>query len=235
MSEIANALKKIKQSERKVSFSYGAVKKVTSLSSKKIYLLVFLISLMAIFFYFYFTAPVFKQKDKYNINVQDDINIFRAKLAEYDKMKKENINSSFYSALVKNDFDTAQKLISQTAKDEDKKRYEAILSFAKNDYMTAKSILEDLIKVKKDFTAINLLSYIYYSYGDYVKASNILLKEEIDDGNIYLNKAILYEKTGNIKEALNYYEKGLSLLNSDFIKYKVKIKIMSMKMATGIQ
>ncbi len=236
MSEIANALKKIKQTDKKVRYSYGAVSKVSAFSINKAYFFIFLISIVLVVGYFYLKSPSTNKMVKDHVSIDENTAIFNSKIAQYEKMKKTDVASPFYSALVKKDYDLASKIISQIPSgDIKRKKFEGVFYFAKNDYSTAKAMLEDYTKFERDITVINLLSYIYYSYGDYVKAGNLLFKEDIQDGNVFINKAILYEKTGNIKEALDYYEKGLPLLSSDLLKFKVKIKIKSIKLSMGIQ
>lgn len=236
MSEIANALKKIKHSDKKIKFSYGAVSKVSAFSINKAYLFIFLISVVLVVGYFYLKSPSTNKMVKDYVNINENTAIFNSKVAQYEKMKKNDVTSPFYSALVKKDYDLATKIISQIPSgDIKKKKFEGVYYFAKNDYSTAKAMLEDYIKFEKDITVMNLLSYIYYSYGDYVKAGNLLFKEDVQNGNVFINKAILYEKTGNLKEALEYYEKGLPLLSSDLLKFKVKIKIKSIELSMGIQ
>jgi len=62
-----------------------------------------------------------------------------------------------------------------------------------------------------------------------------LQQEDIQDGNILINKAMVYEKLGNTHEALHYYEKSLPMINNDLLKYKIKIKISMIKLSMDIK
>ncbi|PMP69651.1 MAG: hypothetical protein C0187_06625 [Calditerrivibrio nitroreducens] len=236
MSELANALKKIKQEGKKAKFSYGAVKHVSSLTLNKIYFLISILTSILIALYAYFKMPHFDRIVKDYVNLDEDRSMFNKKLSEYEKFKKDNLDSNFYSSLIKKDFASASRVIEQMDNKSTKvEKLKAFLYFAKDDYTMAKSLLESYVQKEKDPSAINLISYIYYSYGDYVKANEMLQKEDLKDGNLLINKGMLAERLGDLRAALEFYEKGLTLIDSDVIKYKVKIKVKSIKLALGIQ
>lgn len=236
MSELANALKKIKQENKKAKFSYGAVKHVGSLTLNKIYFIVLILITILISLYTYFKIPDFDRMVKDYVSVDEDRSMFNKKVAEYEKFKRDNLDSYFYSSLIKKDFTSASNVIERMDNKSAKvEKLKAVLYFAKNDFTMAKSLLESYVQKEKDPTAINLISFIYYSYGDYVKANEMIQKEDLKDGNLLINKGMLAERLGDLKSALEFYEKGLPLINNDVIKYKVNIKIKSIKLALGIQ
>lgn len=236
MSEIANALKKIKHNDGKIKFSYHATKKISSLSANKFLFIILLLSILLIFIYFYLKTDILKKQNKDIVNIENITTAYKTKIVNYEIMKKNSYTQSFYSALIKKDFDTALSILNKMDKNNPlTKKMEGILLFVQNDYAKAKLILEDYLKNEKDITVKNLLSYIYYNYGDYVKALNLLQQEDIQDGNILINKAMVYEKLGNTHEALHYYEKSLPMINNDLLKYKIKIKISMIKLSMNIK
>ncbi|MCX8084975.1 MAG: CDC27 family protein [Calditerrivibrio sp.] len=234
MSEIANALKKIKNERKKVVFSHQATSKIASLSLNKIYIIIAIAMLSLITIYFLFKTPVLNKLLKDPISIDENTAILTKKIAEYQKAKEANKYYTFYKSIINNDTTAAMNIISKIdPNDPLKSKFLGIYYFILNSPADAKPHLEKSYTLQKDNTSANLLAYIYYSYGDYVKAMNIINTLEDTNENILINKAVTFEKNGKLEEALILYKKALSLIKNDLIKYRVIIKIESIKL--GLQ
>lgn len=235
MSEIANALKKIRTSDKKVVFSAGYFAKHSSLSIRNIYILSTLIAVLLIGLYYFFNFLSFDKmfNKKLDINSSEIEQIYNKKISDYKNMGKKDIEGVLIETLIKGDnlkFDDVLK--GNSVSSELILKYRGIYKYIHNeDLEFAKKSFEEYLKIKPDdISVISFLAGLYLTKGDLKKAYDLMSNVQDSNPNIIINKAIILEKMGEYSKALELYYKSLPMITNSIIKFKIKVKIESLKM-----
>ncbi|WP_273266040.1 tetratricopeptide repeat protein [Flexistipes sinusarabici] len=233
MSEIADALKKLKDSNngRKPTGSYSKKYSFPHFKLSTLYILaVFIILVIPAGLYYYHTQKIINNINHTNITPVSVLqNKFNEKLANYqESMSKKNTND-FYLLLLSGNYDKAEKI----AEKAENKSLLAMLNFFTGNLSKSKIICENILHRNPENPEIlNILSMIYFKMGDFEKSADIQAKIEEENYKTLLNKAVIYEKMGNYSQALSYYSKSLNYmeqtdkpLGESFLKRTLKRKI----------
>jgi len=233
LSEIADALKKLKDNKnsRKPAGSYSKKYNFPHFNLSTIYILAAVIILIIpAGLYYYHTQDIIDNINHTNIT---PINVlqgkFNEKLADYqESMSKKNTND-FYLLLLSGNYDKAEEI----AEKSENNNLLAMLYFFTGNLSKSKIICENILNRNPENPEIlNILSMIYFEMGDFEKSADIQAKIEEENYKTLLNKAVIYEKMGNLSQALNSYSKSLSYmeqtdksLGESFLKRTLKRKI----------
>lgn len=233
MSEIADALKKLKDNKngRKPAGTYSKKYSLPHFSLSTIYILAAVIILIIpAGLYYYHSQDIIANINHTSITPVNVLqNKFNEKLADYQEtMSKKNTND-FYLLLLSGNYDKAEKI----ARKSENNSLLAMLYFFTGNLSKSKIICENILNRNPENTEIlNILSMIYFEMGDFEKSADIQAKIEEENYKTLLNKAVIYEKMGNLSQALNSYSKSLSYmeqtdkpLGESFLKRTLKRKI----------
>ncbi|MCA1927691.1 MAG: tetratricopeptide repeat protein [Calditerrivibrio sp.] len=235
MSEIANALKKIRSSDKKAIFSAGSLNKYSSFSIKNIYaIFIFFAVFMVVLYYFFSFSKLNKYVNKnIEVNLTEIEKIYNQKLTNYRNLEKKDIDALLVESLIKEDYGKFEEILKNNANNSKLVlKYRGIYSFIVNqDDESAKRFFEDYLKIdSKDPSVLNFLANLYLSKGELDKAYKLIDNLEDSNPNIVINKAIVLEKMGEYKKAYEFYSKALPMVTNSIIKFKIKVKIESLKM-----
>lgn len=156
----------------------------------------------------YLTAFVAKRKGEY----ENSFNLLYSMLLSYPQYYPY-YDELIFSAKASDNLNLIQKIVETEKSDNKYYNYlSALFFYHTNQY--SKSI--DLLKDKKDFEALYLLSYAYRGIGDYESAlsvistsESLLPQESYEISKVLISKGSLYLLSGKYDEAEKFYKSGL--------------------------
>lgn len=235
MSEIANALKKIKKTDKSVVFNYGAFSKYSSFTLNNVYVILLLITVVIIFAYYFVNQLYFKKSEKVvnKITVSDVEKLYNQKLTLYKNKSKVSESDVLSSYLIKEDYVGFEAALKKVGLDGDLLvKYNGIYRWLiTKEIALAKNYFEEYMKkYPSDPVVGSMLAEIYMYNGDLKGAYNIFEKIEGDDPYLLINKAVLNEKLGEFGKAFDYYNRALPQIDNNILKFRLKVKLETLKM-----
>ncbi len=224
MSKIADALKKNDRKNNKGIFK--------SYSDKNINYN-FLIALITVVFMAAMVSLWFRNNKKLIANkkfdyppvAQLEANL-NNKIRLLNKKVHDDVEEELNLLLVQNKLDK----LYEKAKSVNNLKYQGIYFFKKNDYENSEKLFRKLIADNKaDDVVISYLSAIYLNKNRYDYALNVLNLSKSDSSSLEYDRAVIYEKSGDIENAVKYYNECLKGLTDPLLLYKIKIKLFILK------
>ncbi len=236
MSIIAKSLKKIKTQDK--SKEKQPFYKAVAFSNSKYFIagfygiiLLFLLLLTGFGINYYFFVK--KNNNITNFKIEHYEKIYYATVNQFQKMKTANKNEiKLKYFLTMNNFEELKELLEKIKLSNEKiyLKYFGILCFKQKDYKNAiKNLSLYIKKYKFDRDVLSYLGNIYYIQNNFSKAIEIYNKISDDNFETAYNKAIIYEKIGDLKNSLKFYQKSYSLVQDPLLKKRIYNKIFLME------
>ena len=232
MSIIAKSLKKIKKRETSTkNVEFLLMQSLPNLG----YLSLFLILLLSFLFfagdYYFFIKKTKKSELKFNIKnfeqtYYNSVNNF--KKAEH----KKNLDSYLKYLLITEKYQEMLKILNNIKREKPALylKFSGILAYKERNFELAQKVLQQYIsKYGKNHEVLSYIANIYYFKQNYKKALNLYNKMNIQDFEVYFNKAIILEKLKRYKESLFFYKKSYSFSKDPLLKRKIFNKIFLLK------
>jgi tetratricopeptide (TPR) repeat protein len=168
-----------------------------------------------------------------DFNIKKYETIFTDTMEQYRKIETSKVNEmKLKYHLIMNNFKELKRLLNKLQLSNEKTylKYYGILCFKMKEYDKAVNYLNlYLKKYKYDEDVISYLGNIYFLRQNFTKA--VLLYNSIKNDNFETsyNKAIIYEKSGNLKRSLEFYKKSYSLARDPLMKKRIFSKIFLME------
>lgn len=224
MSKIADALKKNDRKNNKGIFKSYSVKDI---NYNFLVVLITIVCIAVMANLWFINSKKLKAKKKFNYppiaqleaNLNDKIRLLNKKV-------HDDVEEELNLLLAQNRLDE----LYEKAKSSNNLKYQGIYFFKKNDYENSEKLFRRLIADNKaDDEMISYLSAIYLNKNRYDYALNVLNLSKSDSPSIEYDRAVIYEKSGDIENAVKYYDKCLKGLTDPLLLYKIKIKLFILK------
>ena len=234
MSIIAKSLKKIRLKEKEKnyptkSFSLGKSKYVNVGFYGIIVLLILLLIVFGINYYLF----VQDNQKTTDFNIKKYEIVFSETMEQYQKIETAKINEiKLKYHLIMNNFKELKGLLNKIQRSNEKiyLKYYGILCFKIKEYDKAITYLNIYLKkYKYDKDVVSYLGNIYFLKQNYKKAIFLYNSIKNDNFETSYNKAIIYEKNGNLKNSIEFYKKSYFLARDPLMKKRIFSKIFLME------
>ena len=224
MSKIADALKKNDEKNNKGIFKSYSDKNINYNFIVGLVTLIFIVVIVSLWFANNKKLAV-KKKFDYPPVAQLEANL-NNKIRLLDRKVQNDVEGELNLLLAQNKLDE----LYEKAKSANSLKYQGVYFFKKNDYENAKKLFRRLIADNKaDDEVISYLSAIYLNKNHYDYALNVLNLSKSDSSSLEYDRAVIYEKSGDIENAVKYYDRCLKGLTDPLLLYKIKIKMFILK------
>jgi tetratricopeptide (TPR) repeat protein len=163
---------------------------------------------------------IFPPISQLKLNYEKNVNLL-------NKTTNENIENEFEILL-------AQKKLSRLYEKALKKgnlKYQGIYFFKKENFAEAEKLFRKIFAENKaDDEVASYLAAIYIKKKSFDYALNILNTSKSNSYVIDYNKAVVYEKAGNLKKAVLFYKKSLQNMEDPLLTYRIKVKLFILKL-----